>query len=382
MGDPINHASLRSAKPAEPRRVGIGPWPALLASGVTVGPLVSIGLLLAVIGTILAGCSAATTQTGSPQNGPQQYRTIQCRDLRTGAISGHMGTAPECDPGQEEVWSDHAGETPLSAPRLAAIAPPGISFARYCFDLATLIARGRDSQCQSDAVDLTLAEYEAIARKEINERITAYQVAGWPAHKEKPHATPAAIVGTAVSISNGGVYVTRFGAIEGCKELSLNGQIADVIAVDAEDDVAALVSGARTGVVASFRAGPPRRHGEPILALDYVHDSHEGAIFPAHMPNGDETTAEAFAMIEGAQISPGDGALLLDRSGNTAGIVFAAADGPPGTVRYMTAEGLTAILDFWGLPYQTAESVAAYSDDEVSRWEKSMAQPIGCWRKP
>src|SRR5262249_16777121 len=155
----------------------------------------------------------------------------------------------ECDPGEEQVWSSHNDNAASPAPELAAVTPRGISFARYCYDTGSQVARGSDSQCPSDSVELSATEYRALAHKQLDERITAYQILHWYAHKGKSHATPAQTVGTAIAISNGGIYLTRYGAIEGCTALSLEGEVADVIAVDVEDDVAALVSGARAGVV-------------------------------------------------------------------------------------------------------------------------------------
>jgi hypothetical protein len=292
-----------------------------------------------------------------------------------------MGMAPECDPGQEQIWSTrtNTGSSPLA---LAAVAPPGISFARYCYDMATLVARGSNSGCQGEAVDLSFIEYKAIVRKQINERITAYQIAGLHAHRQKPHAMDAQFAGTAVSISNGGIFVARFTAIKGCTALSLGGAIVDVIAVDAEDDVAALVSVARAGVVTSFRARPPRRTGEPMLAIAYEGSAGEPLVASARVFAGAETAGKVVATIDGASPSLGNGALLLDDAGNTTGLVLAPADSSSGKAKYLTAKGLGAILDFWGLPYQVAESVASYPDEEVANWGKSTTEPIGCWRKP
>lgn len=121
-------------------------------------------LLLAAVAFAITGCSAPQPQVRYITTAQPQSRTVQCRDLTTGAISGHMGIAPECDPGQEQIWSSQTSAG-SSTPVFAVIAPPGISFARYCYDTDTMIARGRDDQCRRNDIDLTAIEYRAIARK-------------------------------------------------------------------------------------------------------------------------------------------------------------------------------------------------------------------------
>jgi hypothetical protein len=165
-----------------------------------------------------------------------------------------------------------------------------------------------------------------------------------------------------------------------CTALSFDGSIADVIAVDVEDDVAALVSNARAGVVTAFRAAPPRRHGELLTAIAYGPDAGQPMVTPVRVADPAESGHEVYATLSGAPASLGNAALLLDSSGNMAGLVLAPAGSSSGTPRYLTAEGLAAILEFWGLSYQTAESVTTYPESEVSNWGKSMSRPVGCWR--
>jgi TPR repeat protein/S1-C subfamily serine protease len=200
--------------------------------------------------------------------------------------------------------------------------------------------------------------------------------------------------GSGFYISNAALLLTNYHVVEGCKAISIHGQVASLVSFDPKDDLAVLHTPPRSGSVAALRLRPAVRAGERVVAVGFPLTGFLAA--QANVTTGDVSSLAGIGndsryLQITAPVQPGNsGGPLFDASGNVIGVVSAKLDAIkvagitgdiPENVNFaLKAVVVEAFLIFHFITFQTATSNAERSAPDIGDWGKSITELIECWQ--
>lgn len=265
----------------------------------------------------------------------------------------------------------------------------------YCYDPSRdTVARKLAGECRGTAVS------EAQAN-EIRERRARYMARAINATRPSPPAegTRLASIGTAFFVDHSGKLLTNNHVVEGCKAVAVETAAGDtlpaeVLAVDAADDLALLQVAVRPPAIASFRSQALTEAGTAVSAVGYPDQG-----LPPRQPSITRGTFQASPAASprrgrlaiDADIRPGNsGGPVVDNAGLVIGIVNARID----TVGIYRRTGkvlsdlgfgipLPRIFDFMkrhGARFQIGHEGDALSPSQLIRAARAYVVRADCWR--
>lgn len=147
-----------------------------------------------------------------------------------------------------------------------------------------------------------------------------------PAPPKKP--APQTFSGTAFFVSQKGEALTNAHVAENCKQLSVKGKAARVVAIDQKNDLALLATSVFPVIWASWR--PTIELGEDIVAFGFPLSgvlASEGNVVTGNVTALAGMRDDSRYLQISAPVQPGNsGGPLLDRNGNVVGVVVAKLD--------------------------------------------------------
>jgi S1-C subfamily serine protease len=200
--------------------------------------------------------------------------------------------------------------------------------------------------------------------------------------------------GSGFYLSNTALLLTNYHVVEGCKAISIHGQVASLVSFDPKDDLAVLHTPPRSGSVAALRVRPAVRAGERVVAVGFPLTGFLAA--QANVTTGDVSSLAGIGndsryLQVTAPVQPGNsGGPPFDASGNVIGVVSAKLDAIkvagitgdiPENVNFaLKAVVVQAFLIFHFITYQTATSQTERSAPDIGDLGKSITELVECWQ--
>lgn len=219
-----------------------------------------------------------------------------------------------------------------------------------------------------------------------------------PAPRGAPTSNEGALVsGTGFVVNNQGIVLTNKHVVPNCKAIAVRRPgatpvPADLLAADAQNDLALLKAPATGGSVAQFRDGPPIRQGDAVVAIGFP--------LAGVLSSGTSLTTGTVSSLAGvgndsrflqisAPVQPGNsGGPLIDQSGRIVGIVDAKLDALrtlassgslPENVNFaIKASVAQAFMEANSVAYERAAPTKQLSNAEIGERAQAFTVQVGC----